>query len=86
MVWLLILSSCIEQGPVEALPEPAGEPEGVTAPVTAPERTYSLCACCTWGVTGVDPGPDYQPPPLPEACKEVLKAGRQGCVRCPLPP
>jgi hypothetical protein len=84
MVWLLIVS-CIERAPVEPLAEPPAPPAAQPPSEPQPEPSYSLCACCTWGVTGIDPGPDYQPPPLPEACKEMLEESRASCVLCPVP-
>ncbi len=42
------------------------------------------CTCQMWGVTGVDPGPDYQPPPRPAACERILKRANQ--EDCPIPP
>lgn len=42
------------------------------------------CTCETWGATGMDPGPGYQPPPRPAACERILK--RPSDRYCPVPP
>ncbi len=54
-------------------------------PDPTPERTYDVCDCCMWGVTGEDPGPDYEPPPLPEACVRILEKNEEACGTCPVP-
>jgi hypothetical protein len=41
------------------------------------------CDCAMWGVTGMDPGPDYQPPPRPPACERILKRTPERA--CPIP-
>jgi hypothetical protein len=42
------------------------------------------CSCEMWGVMGMDPGPDYVPPPRPRACERILK--RPTDRNCPIPP
>ena len=42
------------------------------------------CTCEMWGVTGMDPGPDYRPPQRPPACERILK--RKPRNDCPVPP
>lgn len=44
-----------------------------------PRQKLDYCDCEMWGVTGVDPGPDYQPPPRPRACDRILKQPRRDC-------
>jgi hypothetical protein len=47
-------------------------------------QKLDYCTCEMWGVMGVDPGPDYQPPPRPAACNRILK--RKPEQDCPVPP
>lgn len=41
------------------------------------------CDCDMWGVMGMDPGPEYVPPPRPKACERILK--RTPDQNCPIP-
>jgi len=48
-----------------------------------PRPKLDYCQCLTWGMTGVDPGPDYQPPPRPPSCEQTLKQPRRNCSAPP---
>lgn len=47
------------------------------------EPKYSYCVCEMWGVSGVDPGPDYVRPARPPECARIMK--RPPEQDCPIP-
>ena len=78
LLWLFVALACARPSPPAAS---AADPPSAPAPVAV-----DCCTCQMWGVTGIDPGPDWEPPPLPEACHEVLEDPSCTALLCPAPP
>ena len=82
VILLFPLALACHKAPPPEPPPPAPTSES-PAPASAP--AVDCCTCQMWGVRGIEPGPDWEPPPLPEGCKEVLIDEVCAAQACPVP-